>query len=96
VGRYIFSVADGVRGRERALSEGSRRKRREAWRLVREMEREAVRRLWRRGMVPLAISDELGLPDRTTVRYLRELERAGEIDPVPSYLSLVWRGLGDA
>jgi DNA-binding transcriptional ArsR family regulator len=43
--------------------------------------------LRRRGLVPYQISDALSLSDETVSRYLRELEDAGAIERVPSYVS---------
>jgi hypothetical protein len=57
-----------------------------AWR--RSVEKEEVRELRERGLVPLAIGPALNMPASTVVRYLRELEREGAIDPIPHYLSL--------
>ena len=44
--------------------------------------------LWRRGLVPLAIADVLGVTVETVAGYLRELVSAGAIAGVPSFLSL--------
>jgi hypothetical protein len=67
-------------------------KRRETLRWKDQLRREDVAILRRRGLVPLAIGPALGIPDRTIARYLRELERAGEIEPLPPYLTLTWSG----
>jgi CRP-like cAMP-binding protein len=87
VPRYVFSVKDGERARQKALSAESRQRRRETWQAYREQELRAVRGLRQRGLVPLAIADVLGLPDETVSRHLRELELAEEIDAIPAYLS---------
>jgi predicted transcriptional regulator len=50
-------------------------------------DREAVLMLRQRGLVPLAIGPELGMPDSTVAKHLRELEREGIIDPIPPHLS---------
>lgn len=50
--------------------------------------REAVAECRRFGLVPLAISDYLGLSDTTVARYLREAEEREEIEPVPMFLAL--------
>ncbi len=56
---------------------------------LRATDREAVRILRaKRYLVPLAIGPELGMADSTVARHLRELERGGLIDPIPSHLSL--------
>jgi uncharacterized membrane protein len=52
----------------------------------RDEEREAVLILRRQGLVPLAIADELGIPDSTLWRHLRSLVRADELEPIPSYI----------
>lgn len=54
---------------------------------LRAERRESVRRLYVRGLVPLAIADALGWADARVARYLNELEDEGAIEPVPSYLS---------
>jgi DNA-binding transcriptional ArsR family regulator len=54
---------------------------------ARDRRRHDVFVLRRRGLVPYAICDALELSDETVSRYLRELEDAGAIDRVPSYVS---------
>ena len=41
--------------------------------------------------MPLAIADNLGFSLRTVARYLRQLENAGLIDPIPPWLTLTDR-----
>jgi DNA-binding Lrp family transcriptional regulator len=56
---------------------------------LRAIDREAVRILRaERRLVPLAIGPELGMADSTVAMHLRDLEREGLIDPIPSYLGL--------
>ena len=55
---------------------------------LRDRRREDVRALREFAMVPLAIADALGMSDTTVAGYLRELEAAGEIEPLPPWLSL--------
>jgi DNA-binding CsgD family transcriptional regulator len=51
--------------------------------------RELIRRAYAdERLVPLAIADKLGLSIRTVARYLRQLERAGLIDPIPPWHTL--------
>ena len=85
---YAFTAEDRARGRKRALSLESRRKRRETWARNRVEDKEAVRVLRQQGLVPLAIGPALNMPDSTVARHLRELEREGLIEPMPVYLSL--------
>lgn len=85
--KYVLSVADRERGRQRALSAQSRRRRRQTWTRYRAEEKEAVRILRQRGLVPLAIGPALNMPDSTVAVYLGELEREGAMDPIPVYLS---------
>jgi DNA-binding transcriptional ArsR family regulator len=54
---------------------------------ARDRRRHDVYVLRRRGLVPYQISDALSLSDETVSRYLRELEDAGAIERVPSYVS---------
>jgi hypothetical protein len=84
---YVFTEMD-VR---RAHSAAAQAKRRETFAHNTRLRRDDVRRLRERGMVPLAIADALLLADATTAHYLRDLERAGELEPTPPYLSLAWR-----
>jgi hypothetical protein len=77
------------KGLQQALSEESRWKRRDTWARYRTEDKEAVRILRaERRLVPLAIGPELGMPDSTVAKHLRELERDGAIEPIPRYLSL--------
>jgi hypothetical protein len=69
-----------------AITPRSRQKRRATWARYRAEEREAVRVLCQQGIVPLAIGPTLSMPDSTVTRYLRELEQAGSIEPVPAFL----------
>lgn len=55
---------------------------------LRDRRPEDVRALREFSMVPLAIADALGMSDTTVAGYLRELEAAGEIEPLPPWLSL--------
>jgi hypothetical protein len=87
--RHILTVEQMENGRLRALEPEARRKRRETWRRYREEDKDAVRVLRKRGLVPLAIGPALGMPDSTVARYLRDLEGEGEIESVPSFLNLM-------
>jgi hypothetical protein len=84
---YVLVSTDRERGRQHALSPESKRKRRETWARYREHEKEAVRTLRVRGLMPLAIGPALSMPDSTVGKYLRELKREGAIEPIPAYLS---------
>ncbi len=83
----MSKVTASEKGRRKALTAEARRKRRRTWAQYRTEEREAVRLLRERGLVPLAIGPALNMPDRTVARYLRDLERDGAIAPVPAYLT---------
>jgi DNA-directed RNA polymerase specialized sigma24 family protein len=75
---HSFTVAD----RQKAASAEAREKAREAVAHRQRLEREDVLLLRRRGMVPLAIADEVGISLSRVVRYLND---AGE--KAPSYLT---------
>jgi uncharacterized membrane protein len=85
--RYVLHPSERQQGLQRALSPESRRKRRETWAHYRAEDREAVRILRERGLVPLAIGPELNMPDSTVAAHLRELERDGFIEPLPPFLT---------
>lgn len=55
---------------------------------LRAERRESVRRLYQRGLVPMAIADVLGWSDSRVARYLRELVDDGVITRPPSWLTL--------
>lgn len=80
---YVFTDSD----REKSHAPDAAAKRRAARASRIELRKEDVLLLYRRGLIPLAIADKLGLRPRTVARYLRELETDGKIDPVPSYLT---------
>jgi DNA-binding CsgD family transcriptional regulator len=54
---------------------------------VQDRRRHDVAALRRRGLVPYAIADALGLSDRLVSSYLAQLEHTGKVEPVPSYLA---------
>jgi uncharacterized membrane protein len=85
---HELTPEDRQKGLKQALSEESRRKRRDTWARYRAEDKEAVRILRQQGLVPLAIGPELNMPDSTVAKHLRELEREGLIDPIPRYLTL--------
>jgi hypothetical protein len=85
--KYVLNIGDRERGRQKALSPESRRRRRETWARYRAEDKEAVRILRQRGMVPLAIGPALHMPESTVAKYLRELGRELLIDSIPPYLS---------
>jgi uncharacterized membrane protein len=87
--KYVLTVEEGERGRQKALSPESRQRRQKTWARYQAEDREAVRFLRaERGLVPLAIGPTLNMSDSTVAKHLRELERDGLIDPIPPYLSL--------
>jgi hypothetical protein len=85
--RYVLSPEERNRGLRKCHSPEARRRYSETMARLRDIDREAVRVLRTRGLVPLAIGPELGMPDSTVAMHLRELERDGLIEPVPTYLS---------
>lgn len=89
--KYVLDAIERERGRQAALSHDARKKRQQTWSRYREEDKQAVRELRNRGLVPLAIGPKLNMPDSTVAKHLRELEREGAIDPIPRYLSLVAR-----
>jgi hypothetical protein len=86
--KHVLSVEERERGRWNALSSDAREKRRQTWFRYRNEDKQAVRELRNRGLVPLAIGPKLNMPDSTVAKYLRELVSECAIEPIPAYLSL--------
>jgi DNA-binding transcriptional ArsR family regulator len=84
--RHVLSADERERGRHRGSSPEARKKYSETMARLRAVDRQAVRILRGRGLVPLAIGPELNMPDSTVAMHLRALERDGLIEPIPSYL----------
>jgi uncharacterized membrane protein len=66
-------------GLRRAHSPEARAKYSATMKRYRDEEREAVRVLRAKGLVPAAIADELGMSDLTVARHLRMLRRTGSL-----------------
>jgi Fic family protein len=86
--KHVLSVEERELGRRSALTSDAREKRRQTWARYRSEDKEAVRELRNRGLVPLAIGPALNMPDSTVARYLRELVSEGAIEPIPAYLTI--------
>ena len=77
-----MTVSSLERARERAHTDEARERRRETWQR-RTLLRNDVELLYDRGLVPMAISDKLGVSDRRVAAILSDLGIE-----VPSYLTL--------
>jgi DNA-binding MarR family transcriptional regulator len=86
--RHVLTPEERNLGLQRAHGPEGRKRYSETMARLRSIDREAVRILRERGLVPLAIAPELRMPDSTVAMHLRALERDGLIDPIPSYLEV--------
>jgi Winged helix-turn-helix DNA-binding len=89
VPRHVLTPEERNRGLLKSHGPEGRKRYSETMARLRAIDRQAVRILRQRGLVPLAIGLELNMPDSTVAAHLRELERDGLIDPIPSYLKAI-------
>jgi hypothetical protein len=90
--KHVLTPEQRDRGLQKCHGPEARRRYSETMARLRAIDREAVRVLRERGLVPLAIGPELNMPDSTVAMHLVALERDGLIEPVPSYVCRYLQG----